>query len=161
MAHATTDAFADMFKTMTENYADAMRQAAKFNEDTARFWTDTFTKNAEDFRTRTQKVMDEVTPFGKTNVERVQKTFEQQMNRSMDFFREQVKTLQPTAQGEVAERMMSAWRESFETARESMDTFAKANQDMFKTWNEFWTTFGNSAANGKHTGNNKPAAKLN
>lgn len=140
-----TEFFADTFKTMTESFTDTMRTAMKFNEDTARFWTDTFSKNSEEFRTRSHKIADEVTPFSKQNVERFQRTFDEQMNRTVNFMRDAFGAMQPAKPTEVTDRMLSMWKESFENVRESMDTYAKANMDMFKTWTEFYQTAANGA----------------
>lgn len=158
-ATMNTDFVMDSFKNMTETFADTMKTAMKFNEETARFWADTFTKNTEEFRNRTQKVADEFAPFTKNNVERVQKTFEEQMNRTTTLFRDTFKAMTPNGQANnMTERMTGMWKDSFETVRESMDTVAKANMDMFKNWNEF---FQNNMFNAARTNGAKPATKNN
>jgi polyhydroxyalkanoate synthesis regulator phasin len=141
------DFVTDTYKTMTDSFTETMRTAMKFNEETARFWTDNLTRNADEFRNRSQKLVDELAPFGKTNFERYQKNLDEQMQRTVNFFRDAMQSLQPTRPAETTERFLSMWKDQFETVRESMDTFAKANMDLAKTWTEFFQTAGANVAN--------------
>lgn len=138
---ATVDFMNDSFKTMTDSFTDAMNTAMKFNEETTRFWTDTFTRTTDEFRTRNEKVVNEFAPFTRENAERFQKSFQDQTDRTMKMMRETMDTVRPTMNPtENTERMMNIWRDSFDNVRESMDTYAKANQDMFRNWTEFFNT---------------------
>lgn len=141
----TTDMFADTFKTMTEGFADAMRNTMKFNEDTARFWTDTLTRNTDEFRTRTQRFVDEMTPFSRQSAERMQKNFDEQMQRTVNFVRDSAQAFQP-ARTDLNERLFSMWKDSLENARETLETCTKANMDIARTWTEFFNTAASSAA---------------
>lgn len=137
----------DTYKTMTDSFTETMRTAMKFNEETARFWTDNLTRNADEFRNRSQKLVDEMAPFGKTNFERYQKNLDEQMQRTVNFVRDAMQTMQPNKPAESTERFMNMWKDQFETVRESMDTFAKANMDLARTWTEFFQTAGSNVAN--------------
>ncbi|MGE3182410.1 MAG: hypothetical protein AB7N71_12325 [Phycisphaerae bacterium] len=152
---ATVDFMNDTFKGMTESFTDAMQTAMKFNEETTRFWTDTFTRTTEDFRNRNEKIVSEFAPFTRENAERFQKSFQTQTDRTMKMMRETMETMRPTTGMETSERAMNMWRDSFDNVRESMDTFARANQDMLRSWTEFFNTTTRNAANTA----NKVAAK--
>lgn len=140
-----TEVYGDTLKSMSESFADTMRTTMKFNEDTTRFWSDTVTRNSDEFRTRTQRFVDEVAPFSKQNAERFQKSFDEQTQRTVNFMRDAVQAMQPTRPTEVTDRMLGMWKDSFENVRESMDTYARANMDLARTWTEFFQTAGNSA----------------
>ncbi len=151
MTATMTDAYTNAWKTAMESFQDTLKAGVKFHEETARFWTDNANRNLETFQTKTQQFVNDTTPFGKKNVEQFNKTFEQNVQRTMDLYRDAWKQGMPANPAEMSEHMASMWKNTFETMRESVDALAKANTDMLNRWVDVAGTNGNGAT--------KPAGK--
>jgi len=136
MATASTDFMTDSFKQMSDCLAGTLEVGTDFFQRTAEFWTDAAAKNAQTFRKQWETFNGQAAPLARSNIERLQKLFEQQCQRGLELMRLNVDT-QPTADpAELFDRTVELWRNSFETLRQSIDAVAKANAQMFESWTE-------------------------
>lgn len=132
----------DMFKGLSDNFADTMKAGLKFHEDTARFWFDMNSKNFEQFRNRFEQITDEFVPFSKRNMDRFHTLFDEQAKKSLDLLKQSYEMGQTGNANELCDRLFNLWKSSFETLRESVDNVAKANSDIFRNMTEVVNTNG-------------------
>ncbi len=130
------DIVTDMFKVMNDGFNATIKSGMKLQEDTTRFWNELIQKNTDAFAGRWEKLADDVVPFGRKNVERFQRAFEEQSTRTMDAIRHAFDVSPNVGMPEINEKMAQAWKSSFESFRTATETFAKANSEMLDTWND-------------------------
>lgn len=145
----TTNFMTEMFTQAAETFNETMQTGLKFQEQAAKFWTGTFTKNADQFRTQFEKVADETIPAAKKNLEQFHRTFEDQAQKSMDVLRQTFDDARGWADKGLQDQTMKLWRTSFEAMRSSVDVVAKANAEMMEKWSAF---AGQACANVKTNG---------
>lgn len=115
----------DMFKAMSDSYAKSFNTGVKFFDETGRFWTETMNKNADDYRNRCDKMIEDFSATGKKNMDRMVRFFEEQNTRTMGLVKH-VTELQPaTTPSELLDRTSHVMKSSFDAVRDSVDSFAK------------------------------------
>lgn len=130
----STDFMARMFTQAADTFNETMQTGLKFQEQAAKFWTGTLTKNADQVRTQFEKVSEEAIPTAKKNLEQFHQTFEDQAKKSMDVLRRTFDNASGWADNGLQEQTTNLWRTSFDSMRSSVDVVAKANAEMFESW---------------------------
>lgn len=155
MTTQTKDVAGEMFDQVTENFTRTVEMGTKVQQQAARFWSDMLERNIEESRTRFEKISEETAPFSKSNFDRFQRLFDQQANKSMDMLRQAFEGGKVSNPAEYGQKMTELWRTSFETLRESAETFAKTNNEMLENWSKWVRTTLGASSNGS-----KPAPKV-
>ena len=145
----TTDFMTRMFNQAATTFNETMQTGLQFQEQAAKFWTGTLTKNADQVCTQFQKVADDAIPTAKKNLEQFHRTFEQQAQKSMGVLRETFDGVNDWADNGLHEQTTKLWRTSFDAMRSSVDVVAKANAEMFEKWSAF---SGQACVSGKTNG---------
>ncbi len=157
MTNSTHEFTNDTMKVMNESFATAMKTGTKVFEETARFWFDLATQNMDGFRNRFERVADDAVPFSKKNMDRVQRTFEDQAHRNAETLRQGIEVFQSQSPAEAFDHAMMFCRRSIETMRHACETFAKTNTEMFEAWTQMTQAPINGG--GKAQTPKQPAAK--
>ena len=144
-----TDFMTQMFTQAANTFNETMQTGLKFQEQSAKFWTGTLAKNADQVRTQFEKVADEAIPAAKKNLEQFHRMFENQAQKSLDVLRETFDGARGWADKGLQDQTMTLWRTSFDAMRSSVDVVAKANAEMFEKWSAF---AGQACARGKTNG---------
>lgn len=150
MAIQTKDVAAEMFEQVTDNFTRTVELGTKVQQQAAKFWSEMLERNIDESRTRFEKISDETAPFNKSNFERFQRMFDQQAGKSMDMLRHAFETGRVTNPAEFCQKMTEMWRSSFDTLRESAETFARTNNEMLESWSKLMKTMA-GATNGSKT----------
>lgn len=150
------DFMTDMFKQATDSFSRTMQAGVKFQEDSARFWTDLTSKNLDEMRNQWEKLSLDATPFAKKNLEQFHKLFEEQTSKTLDLLRKTCEVGGVQNPSDVYERLTLMWRDSLDTIRQTTDAFAKVNGELFENCSEMIRKASGAQANGKPTP--KPAA---
>lgn len=135
MTTNATDFVSDGVKTAADSFAKTMQSGIKFQEEAATFLTKTLGRTSDEFRSQWDKMTEDAFPFNKKNVERFQKLFDEQSSRSLDLLRKTFDVSAPTNPTDVYEKTFSLWRSSLDTMRQSAESMAKLNAEMFENWN--------------------------
>jgi hypothetical protein len=146
MAIDTKDFVTDSFKQAAETFARTMQTGIRFQEETARFWSDFFGKQTEEARHTYEKLTTDALPFSQKNVERFHRMFDDQATKSISFLKKAFEHGPATTATETYERMLALWQQSFDTLRESADAVAKANGEMFDNYSNMVRTFSNGGS---------------
>lgn len=145
----TTDFMTRMLTQAADTFNETMQTGVKFQEQAAKFWTDTLAKNADQVRTRFEKVAEEAIPTANKKLEQFHRTFEDQAKKSMDVLRQTFDGASGWADNGLQEQTTNLWRTSFDAMRSSVDVVAKANAEMFEKWSAF---SGQASVSGKTSG---------
>ena len=148
MATETRDFVNQTFKQATDSFTKTMQAGIKFQEEAAQFWTQALTRGTDDFRGQWDKVAHDALPFGRKNVERFHKLFEDQSNRTLELFRKSVEFGPAQNVNEVYEKAAATWKSSLDTMRQSAEAFAKANSELFESWNDLFRASAGGSGNG-------------
>lgn len=140
----------DAVKQATDTFTRTIEAGVKFQEQNARFWTDMANKNVDELRTKLDKFNLDATPFSRKNLDGFHKLFDTQVNKSMDMLRQTFEAARAQSAPDLYENMLAMWRNSFDALRETADTVARTNSEMFESWKDMM----NVCANGP-----KPAGK--
>lgn len=151
-SHTTRSA--DVFDQLNDSFTKTFETGLKFQEETARFWTRMFEQSMEQGRDQYTRMMDAAAPFTRENTERFQRMFDEQAASSLKMLRNSFDINQTMKPGEAFDRLMQLWRSSFETFRESTESFAKLNSEMLQNWTRMMRQ---TAADGKPAQAHKPA----
>jgi len=149
----TTNFMTQMFSQAADTFNKTMQTGLKFQEQAAKFWTGTFTKNADQFRTQFEQMADEAFPAAKKNLEQLHRTFEDQAQKSLDVLRQTFDDARGWADKGLQDQTMNLWKTSFDAMRSSVDVVAKANAEMFEKWSAFSRQ---ACAAGKTNGSKAP-----
>lgn len=149
----TTDTMTEMFEHMTDTFAKTLKTGLKFQEESARFWTDMYDKNTHQCQTHYDKMVDSTAPLYKKNLDGLMKMFDHQAGKSLELLKESCELSTAASPVQFGERMAQLWRHSFDAFRESADMMARTNQEVF----ENWTKMAREAA--PKTNGSKPAHK--
>lgn len=153
----STECFTDTFKGLSDSFAETMKAGLKFHEETARFWFDVNSKNLDLFRGRFEQAADEMIPFSKRNLDRFHNLFDEQSKKALELLRRWQEMGQPTNVNDGYERLFTLWRNSFETLRDSVDTVAKTNSEIFRNMTDTLNTNGAKPAAATNATPRKPA----
>lgn len=135
-ANNTTEFLTDNFKLFADGFAKTSQANAKFFDESAKFWTDNTKNGLSTFRSEWDKAADEFSPASRKNVERFHKLFDEQIDRNMAVAKKAFDFKPTTNPTDAFEQISTVTRFGFETARESMDAFVKAGNDIFQAWSE-------------------------
>jgi signal transduction protein with GAF and PtsI domain len=124
----------DMFKQATENFNQAMNTGLKFQEESARFWGETFGKNVDQFRSQIDKISNESFPTAKKQLDRFHTMFDEQSKKGVEMFKEAFDSGNKAMNGDAYNQAMKMWRTSFDAMRSSVDNIAQANAEMFESF---------------------------
>ncbi len=158
MALDTKHVVTDSFKQAAETFSRTMETGIRFQEETARFWSEFFNKQTEDIRHGVEKFSTETLPFSQKNIERFHKLFDEQATKSVSFLKRAFEQTPATSPTEAYERLMTLWQQSFDTVRESADAMAKANVEMFENYSSMFRTFTTTNGHGKAAPAKPPVA---
>lgn len=150
-----TEFFKDTIKQAGDSFNKALETGVKFQEQTARFWTDLANRNMDELRGRLDKYNTDAMPFSRKNLDSFHRIFDTQVNKGLDLLKQTVETAKSQSAGEMYDQMLSFWRNSFDAMRETADAVAKVNNEMFDAWTGMFHV-GNG---GSKPGPSKPAAK--
>ena len=131
---STTNFVADTFRQATENFTKAVQTGIQLQQETAKFWTDMLTKQAETARSQFEKVSAEAVPAQKRAVETFQKMFDEQSRSAMELLRKSFEVGQARDGGQACDRLSTIWKDSFEAMRSSADTLTRAQHEMIESW---------------------------
>lgn len=130
----TTETMTETYKQLNDSFNQAMRTGSQFHEQTARFWNEAMTRNLSETRAQFEKVADDALPFNKKNIDRFHRMFDENAKRSLDLLKQTMDVGTAHNMPEAYDKLMSLWRNSFESLRECTDAVARANAEMFETW---------------------------
>jgi len=130
----TTGFATDMFKNNVEAWNQAVSAGIKLQEQGTQMFNDTVGKSMDQFFTQAEKFGNEVIPTFKKNVQRVQRTIDDQAKKGLDVVRQSFESAEASFDGGFADKTMDLWRSSFDAMRTGFDTMTKANAQMFDTW---------------------------
>lgn len=122
----------DMFKAMSDSYAKSFNTGVKFFDETGRFWTETMNKNADDYRNRCDKMIEDFSATGKKNMDRMVRFFEEQNTRTMGFVKHVTETQPATTPSEIFDRTSHVVKASLDTMRDSVDGLAKFTSETMQ-----------------------------
>lgn len=136
MATETTQLMTTMFQQATENFNETMRAGLKYQEETARFWTEATGKGLQQFQKQAEKVTDEIFPTANKNLKHFHQQFDAQAEKGLEMLQRTLESGEPRVARETIDQTMGMWRKSFDAMRSSVDMMSKANTDMFHNWSE-------------------------
>ncbi len=181
----------ESFGHATETFSKALGTGMKFQEETARFWSDTlgkntamfgnnamfgqnemfgkgsdFSKGMEQVQSQFEKMTKEVFPTTKKQLDTFQTMFDEQSKRGMEMMKGAFDACQNSTGSFVADanafdHAMKMWRTSFDTMRSSVDTFAQANTEMFESFSSMAKNACCANTNGANTAAGTTATKGN
>jgi hypothetical protein len=132
----------DTFKQFSETVTKGSQASTKFFEDGFKFWSDMTTRTTDEFRNRVEKMADEMLPASKKSMERFQKMFDDNTQRSFQLVRQGLEMHPVThpvgTPAEMIDRTTTFFRNAFETTRESTDAMMKFGTDAMR---DFSTAF--------------------
>ncbi len=133
MATQTKDFVSGVFKQAGECFNQTMRTGIEFQEEAAKFWSDAFGRNFDQFRTQFDKVANDAVPAAKENLERFHDLFDGQAQESLDTLRKAFDVGQDFKVPNMVDQTADVWRKSFDVMRSNVDKLTKANVDMFES----------------------------
>ena len=152
----TADVWTGMYKNTADVFNQACTAGLKLNEETTRFWKETWGKNLDQAWTQAEKVGREVLPAAKKNVQQLHRTFEEQGKKGLDVVRKSFESAEGAFDDTTVDKTMDIWRSTYETMRSGWDTMANANAQMLETWvqtSQNWWDTGTARSTPRNTPN--------
>ncbi|MEE9294782.1 MAG: hypothetical protein V3W34_07460 [Phycisphaerae bacterium] len=156
MATQTSEFVTDAFKQAAESFNQAMRTNIQFQEQAAKYWSDTAGKSFEQFRDQADKISKETVPAAKKSLEQFHNTFDQQVKNCLDTLRETFEAGRDWDVQNVFDQTTKLWQNSFEAMRSNVDAMAQTNIEMFEKLCELSKK---ACSTNGHKAGSKPASK--
>ena len=127
---------ADAFRNAAESFSKTVSTGIEFQEQAAKFWSDTVNKTTEQFRKQADQVSSDAIPAAKKNLEQFHNMFDQQVNNCLDTLRETFDAGKELDVQTMRDQTVNLWRTSFDAMRSNIDVMTKANVETFEKFCE-------------------------
>lgn len=155
MATDTTDALTNMFKQTGDVFSQACSAGLKLQEETKRFWQETWGKSVDQAYTQAEKISREMLPAAKKNVQQLHRMFNEQGKRGLDAVGKSFESTEASFDDGIADRNADLWRTTYQSMRSGLDTMVNANAKMLENWGQMTRNCCDTAC-GKSTPKNAP-----
>lgn len=134
MSTENTNFVTDMFRHTTDMVNQAVAAGVKFQEETTRFWNDTYGRNMDQFFDQMNKVGRGFGPTFRKNLQRYHRNIDEQADKGLDLVRQSFDSAEAAFDDGFMDKTMDMWRSSFDTMRSGFETMTKANAQIVENW---------------------------
>jgi hypothetical protein len=131
-----------LFDQLNDTFNETLKASVNFQEQGTRFWKNLFEQAPSGLREQFEKLPAEVLPFSKASVDRFQRLFDTQAERTVELMHETFELGKAETPADLYGEMLKLWRQSFDVLRESNEAYAKTSAEIFEQFSKFASTCG-------------------